>query len=55
MMRPDKVMSGTPLKRWAAQWLFVLRGREAAREGERLKMTAGRALVPDYRHIRRCV
>lgn len=22
-MCPDKVMSGTPLERWAAQWLFV--------------------------------
>lgn len=22
-MRPDKVMAGTPFKRWAAQWLLV--------------------------------
>lgn len=35
-MCPDKVMSGTPLKRWAAQWLFVSLGGERVCERERM-------------------
>lgn len=33
-MCPDKVMPGTPLKRWTAQWLFVSFGGERERERE---------------------
>lgn len=50
-MCPDKVMSGTPLKRWVAQWLFVSFGereQERACERETLEVTEGSMLLPYY-------